>query len=75
MDAEVRLKHSPDVGLQGSVARQPCRQLGRVSAPGGMGVTGQRGEDGKGSACLAGEKPPEGIGRTLQTGSTPYAPR
>jgi hypothetical protein len=46
-----------------------------LSAAARSPMVGARGEGGKGSTCITGGKPAEGIGRTRQIGSTPWAAR
>ena len=43
----------------------------RIMQPWVIVETASKGEGGKGSTCIAGGKPAEGIGRTRQIGSTP----
>jgi hypothetical protein len=71
VDLEVRLLNPPDIALQGYIAACPGGQFGRIGALCRMCMVGARGEGGKGSTCIAGGKPAEGIGRTRQIGSTP----
>jgi hypothetical protein len=44
VDPEVLLVHTPDLDLQGGITPGPCRQLGRIGAPGGMGIIRRRGD-------------------------------
>jgi hypothetical protein len=44
IDAEVLLVYPPDLDLQGGIALNPCRQLARIGAPGGVGMICRRGD-------------------------------
>ena len=75
VDPEVLIEHASDLDRQSRVPPCSCRQPAEVGSPRGMGVICRRGGGGKGSTCMAGGKPPEGIGSTRQIGSTPKAAR
>ena len=75
VDLEILGEHTPDLRLERHISLYPGGQLRRISPLGCMLTVGGWGEGGKGSTCIAGGKPAEGIGRTLQIGSTPYAAR
>ena len=47
-----------------------ARRILRIGALRRVGLVGAWGEGGKGSTCIAGGKPAEGIGKTRQIGST-----